>query len=102
MANVNAIQGIRPPAGIEPGVKGRVDLRTPSGEFGNLFEEAISKVEQHRNAAEEIAGNFMRGETEEVHQVVLASQRAELAFEAFLQVRNKVVQAYQEVMRMQM
>ncbi|MCL4851471.1 MAG: flagellar hook-basal body complex protein FliE, partial [Bryobacteraceae bacterium] len=41
------------------------------------------------------------GEAEEVHQAVLATQQAELAFEMFLQVRNKVVQAYQEVMRMQ-
>ena len=40
------------------------------------------------------------GETEELHQVILAGQRAEIAFETFLQVRNKVVQAYQEIMRM--
>jgi flagellar hook-basal body complex protein FliE len=44
----------------------------------------------------------MNGETEEIHQVILAGQRAEIAFETFLQVRNKAVQAYQEVMRMQM
>ena len=36
-----------------------------------------------------------------MHSVILASQRAELEFDMFLQVRNKVVSAYQEIMRMQ-
>ena len=45
---------------------------------------------------------FLSGEDEEVHKVALATQQAELSFDLFLQVRNKVVSAYQEVMRMQM
>ena len=45
---------------------------------------------------------FLSGEGEELHTTVLATQRAELAFQLFLQVRNKVVDAYQEIMRMQM
>jgi flagellar hook-basal body complex protein FliE len=44
---------------------------------------------------------FLSGEGEELHTTVLATQRAELAFEMFLQARNKVVNAYQEIMRMQ-
>ena len=58
--------------------------------------------EKYRVNAEDSANRFMNGETEEIHQVILAGQRAEIAFETFLQVRNKAVQAYQEVMRMQM
>jgi len=45
---------------------------------------------------------FLSGEGEELHSTILATQRAELAFEMFQQVRNKVVSAYQEIMRMQM
>jgi flagellar hook-basal body complex protein FliE len=104
MANLYGIQGLRPPAAIEAPAGGapRPAAGPGQSEFGNFFAEAIGKVEGQRQAAEDVAGRFLRGETEEVHQVVLATQRAELAFEAFLQVRNKVVQAYQEVMRMQM
>ena len=40
-------------------------------------------------------------QSEELHATALAVQRAELAFDLFLQARNKVVQAYQEIMRMQ-
>ena len=45
---------------------------------------------------------FLSGEGEELHTAVLATNRAELAFDMFLQTRNKVVSAYQEIMQMQM
>jgi flagellar hook-basal body complex protein FliE len=45
---------------------------------------------------------FLAGEGEELHSTIMATQRAELSFELFQQVRNKVVSAYQEIMRMQM
>jgi flagellar hook-basal body complex protein FliE len=43
----------------------------------------------------------LSGEGEELHQVALATKQAELTFDLFMQVRNKVVAAYDEVMRMQ-
>jgi flagellar hook-basal body complex protein FliE len=49
----------------------------------------------------EKADRLLSGQPEELHSVVLNVQRAQLEFELFLEVRNKVVQAYQEIMRMQ-
>ena len=72
------------------------------GEFQSMLTEAISRVEDARLTASGSVNRFLAGENEEIHNVVLNTQRSELAFEAFLQVRNKVVNAYQEVMRMQM
>jgi flagellar hook-basal body complex protein FliE len=46
--------------------------------------------------------SFLAGEGGELHSTIMATQRAELSFELFQQVRNKVVSAYQEIMRMQM
>jgi len=54
-----------------------------------------------QKSAEAEIGRFLRGEGVDLHQVALAQQQAQLSFELFLQVRNKVVQAYQEIMRMQ-
>ena len=71
------------------------------GKFADLLADAIGKVEQYRQEAHNGVESFLSGETEDLHQVALQTQRAELAFEMFLQVRNKMVQAYQEVMRMQ-
>ena len=45
---------------------------------------------------------FLSGDGEDLHSTVLAVQRASLEFDMLMQVRNKVVSAYQEVMRMQM
>ncbi len=69
--------------------------------FGKVLARAIGKVERYRAEAETAVNQFLSGEREDLHNVALAAQRAELAFELFLQARNKVVQAYQEIMRMQ-
>ena len=45
--------------------------------------------------------NFLSGEGEELHKVALATQQADLSFQLFMQVRNKVVTAYNQVMQMQ-
>lgn len=72
-----------------------------AGGFENVFRDAIRQVEEQRQNAVAAVEQFLRGENEELHSTALAVQRAELSFELFLQVRNKVVQAYQEIMRMQ-
>jgi flagellar hook-basal body complex protein FliE len=85
------------------------DLRAPTaggasmaaGDFQALLANAIGGVERLRGGAAKTAERFLAGDGEEVHTVALATQRAELAFETFLQVRNKVVSAYQAVMQMQ-
>ena len=45
---------------------------------------------------------FLGGEGEELHNTVMATERATLSFDLFVQVRNKVVSAYQQIMQMQM
>ena len=72
------------------------------GAFQAIFEKAVNQVETFQKDADTKVGKFLAGEGEELHTVVMATQQAELSFELFQQVRNKVVSAYQEVMRMQM
>lgn len=74
----------------------------PSGEFRGVLAGAIESVEKTRNQAGQAVDSFLSGDGQELHSAILATQRADLAFELGLQVRNKVVQAYQEIMRMQM
>ncbi|MEI9812714.1 MAG: flagellar hook-basal body complex protein FliE [Acidobacteriota bacterium] len=74
----------------------------PSGEaFHTAFTDAVSKVEAFQQNATDSVNRFLSGEGEELHQVALAAKQAELTFDLFLQVRNKVIAAYEEVMRMQ-
>ncbi len=79
-------------------------LSKPSGQpgdFQNVLSGAIDNLESLNHNASDAVQKFLTGENEELHTVALATQKAELAFELGLQVRNKVVDAYQEVMKMQ-
>lgn len=74
---------------------------TPGG-FQSILEGMIGGVEKSQTHAQQAVDSFLAGGNEELHSVALAAQRASLEFELALQVRNKVVSAYQEVMRMQL
>jgi flagellar hook-basal body complex protein FliE len=69
--------------------------------FQSVFSEAVSKVESFQNTAQMSVDSFLSGDGEELHQVAIKTQQAELSFDLFMQIRNKIVAAYQEVMRMQ-
>ena len=63
--------------------------------------DALETVGALQNTAHASAESFMSGETEEIHKVALDQQKAALSLDLFLQVRNKIVNAYQEIMKMQ-
>lgn len=73
-----------------------------TGGFQEVLAAAMRGVETTNRTAAASVERFLAGEGEELHTTMLATQRAELAWELFLQARNKVVSAYQEIMRMQM
>ncbi len=73
-----------------------------SGQFRSMLAGAMQRVEQFQNQAAQSVDRYLTGESEDLHTTALATQRAELALDMFLQARNKVVAAYQEIMRMQM
>jgi flagellar hook-basal body complex protein FliE len=72
-----------------------------TGAFQSMLQGMIAPVEQSQAQATQAAQNFLNGGDEELHSVALAAQRADLQFNLMLQVRNKAVSAYQEIMRMQ-
>lgn len=78
---------------------------SPSGVTGNFAEHlrtSLEAVEGLGKDAGKSVERFLTGEGEELHQVALAMQKAEISFDLLMQTRNKVVQAYQEIMRMQL
>ena len=72
-----------------------------AGGFQDVLSSAIQKVETVGQNASASVERFLSGEGEELHTTILAATEAELSFNLFLQARNKVVSAYQEIMRMQ-
>ena len=76
------------------------DVAAPGGAaFGNLFSEALGRLNQLQQEADSAATSLAAGEQVDVHDVMIAVQKADLGFQLAIQVRNKLVEAYQEVMR---
>jgi flagellar hook-basal body complex protein FliE len=92
ISGINIADAIRPVSGAGA---------SSGGAFQDVLTSAIQKVEGTGNDASASIERFLGGEGEDLHSTVLATQRAELAFDMFQQVRNKVVNAYQEIMKMQ-
>ena len=69
--------------------------------FAGALREAVEKVSQLQQDSGQEIQRLITGESEDLHKTMLAVQRSELAFELMMEVRNKVVQAYQEIMRIQ-
>ena len=75
----------------------------PSGSAagsGNFFEELVSKVGDLQSQADNKIKNMVTGESRELHEVMLAVEKANISFQFLTQVRNKALDAYQEIMKM--
>jgi flagellar hook-basal body complex protein FliE len=91
---------ITPPAPIQ--IDGAQGSSATTSAFGDLFNSAINQVESARSQADQSVDQFLSGEGDDLHSTILSVQRADLEFQLAMQVKNKVVSAYQEVMRMQL
>jgi flagellar hook-basal body complex protein FliE len=72
----------------------------PAGGFAGALKSALDGVNATQQNAENITSAYERGEVTDVAKVMLARQEAGVAFEATLQVRNRLLSAYQDIMRM--
>ncbi|RFU68855.1 flagellar hook-basal body complex protein FliE [Bacillus sp. V59.32b] len=68
--------------------------------FASALKESINKVNEAQGASDQVTERMARGENVDLHQVMIASQKSSITMSAALEVRNKVVEAYQEMMRM--
>ena len=73
---------------------------TPPGGFGAALTDALHCVAASQENAEALSAGYERGEVTDIAKVMLARQEAGVAFEATLQVRNRLLSAYQDIMRM--
>jgi flagellar hook-basal body complex protein FliE len=72
-----------------------------SSPFADLLTDAVGQVNDLENQAHTAVAGLMTGSGVDVHQAMIATQKADMAFELALSVRNKAVQAYQSVIGMQ-
>jgi flagellar hook-basal body complex protein FliE len=75
-------------------------VQDAGGSFGNLLKQSIDAVDAQRQEASRLAESFEVGATQDLASVMLASQKANLSFQAMVTVRNRLVEAYKDVMNM--
>ena len=72
-----------------------------STDFSDLLNEALDKVNTLQKESTAATESFLSGETDNIHNVMIAGSKANLALQMTIQVRNKVMDAYNEIMNMQ-
>lgn len=71
------------------------------GDFGSLVKDAVESIDGVQKSAEQEIAKAVTGESPDLHKTIISLQSADLKFQLGLQVRNKLIGAYEEIMRMQ-
>lgn len=76
-------------------------LTTGANGFGTMLDGLVSTVSTKQAEASALTQRVLLGDSDQLHQSVIAMQEASVAFTLMVEVRNKLVESYQELMRMQ-
>jgi len=87
------------PADVAPSAL--ASSRTPESSFRDVLHSAIDDIQQLEGQAQEKVAGVLEGNGADVHTALIAVEKADLSFQLMMQVRNKIVSAYEEISRMQ-
>lgn len=87
-------------AGLASSVVARDKAADASG-FAKQLTDALNQVNELQVKADDYAAKLVLGEVDDIHQVTVAMEQAKLSLQLAVQVRNKIIEAYQEIARMQ-
>ena len=98
---INTIPGLNslPPLGNLPNPG--LDNGQPDGSFSGLLTDALQQVNQLNTTADQQVGTLLQGRDSDMSSVMIAVEKADVAFQLMMQVRNKIVNAYQDIEKMQ-
>jgi flagellar hook-basal body complex protein FliE len=88
--------GVGGPGGLDGGADGKVG----GADFGSAISNALQQVNAQQHKATAITEAYERGDTHDIVSVMIERQKASLGFETTLQVRNKLLSAYRDIMNM--
>ncbi len=99
----NILQQLQAASALASGVKKQsVADEATSVDFSEKLKAAIDQTNNLQQTADNLSAQFVSGETNaDLHEVMISLQKANVSFQSMIQVRNKLVTAYQEIMNMQ-
>lgn len=96
--NINSLPNIQP---ISGGIGDTQKASEAKTSFKDVINDAINKVNDLQIESSNATDDFLTGKSDNIHSVMIAGSKADLALQMTLQVRNKVMDAYKEIMNMQ-
>ncbi len=96
---INSINGINGIFDKQIGLK-KTDFKSTEN-FTDVLNNALNQVVNDVKSADDLSNKLATGDVKDLHQVMIAMEKADLGVQLTVQVRNKIVEAYQEIMRMQ-
>ncbi len=98
-----ALDGIRSLGSVDPraAYASQIGKAVGGGSFADQLHAAVRSIDGLQDNRDDLTASMVRGDQLEVHDVMVAAEEAQLAFELLLEVRNKLLESYQEIMRMQ-
>lgn len=94
----SSIEALKPLTGIEPQKPDGAKPEETS--FGSILKDAITDINKLQNDADKAIATVQLEDASSVHEAMIALEKAGVSFQVMMQVRNKILDAYQEVMRM--
>jgi flagellar hook-basal body complex protein FliE len=102
IASLAAITAPDDGLGLSPWARGPSAPATgPRLDFARIFEQEAAQVSTDLRTAETAMQDYAAGKPVELHDLMIKLERARISVQVFVQVRNKVVESYQDLMRMQ-
>ena len=99
---MSAISGFPPISGTAPtGASGPLGSESSQGGFGATLKNAMNQVDQASADSQSQVSDLLQGNRQDIQNVMIAVEKADIAFQMMMQVRNKIVNAYEEVSKMQ-
>ncbi len=92
------IEGVKSATGQGAGQK---TPGVPKEEFGQVLKTAIADIDKLQKNADQAIVKLETDNSGSLHDAMIALEKADISFRAMMQVRNKIIEAYQEIMRMQ-
>lgn len=99
---VNGINGVNILSSIsKQGLSNTDKTDSVESSFANYLKDALTKASDLEKESTALTESFAAGNTDNIHQVLIAAEKAQVALQFTMQIRNKIMDAYNEIMRMQ-
>lgn len=87
--------------GVRPSQDGQKTPGATKESFGQVLKNAIEDIDKLQKSADQAIIKLEADNSGSLHEAIIALEKADISFRAMMQVRNKIIEAYQEIMRMQ-